>query len=370
MAVKEESVNLKLKERIKELRCLYELSRIALQSGYDLEKVAHKMIHVLPAALQYPDIAEAQISVHTHTYATPGFKPTQLSISAAIQIDGKPCGQIQVSYRTSKHLAKPVFLQEEKHLLKAVAGEFSLLCKRIKIAEEKEALQHQLEHVERLAFMGELTAGIAHELNEPLGRILGFAQLIKKEGDLSTQQADDLERILKASLYAREVIKKLMFFSRQMPQQLTSVNLNELILNILYFIDVRYQQRAILIKKNLAPSLPLIQADPVQISQVLVNILTNAIHAMDEGGTLEIRTLAKDKNVLLRVKDTGHGMTADVRKKIFEPFYTTKPMGQGTGLGLSVVQGIVTTHQGKITVQSTPGKGSRFDILLPLKQRK
>ena len=154
----------------------------------------------------------------------------------------------------------------------------------------------QLQHSKRLAFVGELSAGIAHELNEPLGRILGFAQLIKKNGELSEQQEIDIDRIVKASLYTREIIKKLMIFSRQMPRQINPVNLNTIVSNILYFIDVRFQSRGVTIVQHLDPDLPSIQADPVQMSQVLVNLITNAIHAMSGGGKVEVRTRRKNKH--------------------------------------------------------------------------
>jgi len=153
-----------------------------------------------------------------------------------------------------------------------------------------------------------------------------------------------------------------------MPRQINSLNLNTIVSNILYFMDVRYQSRGITIVQQLDQGLPAIQADPVQMSQVLVNLITNAIHAISRGGKIEVRTRRKGDQVSLVVKDTGSGMTSEVRKKIFEPFYTTKPIGQGTGLGLSVVHGIIDEHKGKIMVNSVPGKGSKFEILLPLKQ--
>jgi nitrogen-specific signal transduction histidine kinase len=134
-------------------------------------------------------------------------------------------------------------LIEEKNLVKIVARELSLFIKRANVEENNKKLEMQLQHSKRLAFVGELSAGIAHELNEPLGRVLGFAQLIKKNGGLSEQQDSDIDRIIKASLYTREIIKKLMIFSRQMPRQISPVNLNRIVSNILYFIDVRYQSR-------------------------------------------------------------------------------------------------------------------------------
>jgi two-component system NtrC family sensor kinase len=223
-----------------------------------------------------------------------------------------------------------------------------------------------LQHVERLAFVGELSAGIAHELNEPLAKILGFAQLIKKTGNLEDQQAEDIERIVKASLYTREIIKKLMIFSRQMPPQITKLNLNDIIGNILYFIDVRFQSNGITLKTKLDNTLPVLNGDEVQMSQVLVNLITNAVHAMPDGGDITVATKRKGKFVSLLVSDTGNGMSPETKQRIFEPFFTTKPVGHGTGLGLSVVKGIVDSHHGKITVNSTEGKGTKFEILLPL----
>lgn len=357
-----------LRERVKELKCLYELSRIAWEAGNDIAAVVDKALVILPSAMQYPEKAEAAITVDGKQVATPQFGRCSVRISAPL-IDGKKKrGEVSVGYRARKHDAPAAFLTEERKLIKAVSREFSLIVQRAAAEEEKHRLQLQLQHVERLAFVGELSAGIAHELNEPLGKILGFAQLIKKAGGLSDQQNTDIERIVKASLYTREIIKKLMIFSRQMPRQITRVSLNEIVSNILYFIDVRFVGRQVTITQRLEEELPLIQADEVQMSQVLVNLITNSIHAMPRGGTLTIRTKRKGAMVSLTVADTGEGMTPEVRKKMFEPFFTTKPPGQGTGLGLSVVQGIVIAHHGKINVISHPGKGTRVEIMLPLKQ--
>ena len=364
-----QTADLQLKERVKELKCLYELSKIAWEADNDLEAIIAKILRILPGAMQYPALAEASVSIDGRDNTTPKFRSCVNYISAPLVVDKKNRGAVVVGYRKVKPGQSVInFLREEKELIKTVAREFALIVKRAAAEEERQKLQLQLQHVERLAFVGELSAGIAHELNEPLGRILGFAQLIKKTGPLNDQQNEDIERIVKASLYTREIIKKLMIFSRQMPRQITAVNLNEIVANILYFIDVRFISRQITITHRLDEDLPLIQADEVQMSQVLVNLITNAIHAMPGGGELIIATNRKSNSVSLSVRDTGHGMSADVRKKIFEPFFTTKPVGQGTGLGLSVVQGIVAAHHGKIAVNSQPGKGTRIEILLPLKQ--
>lgn len=364
-----QKTDIQLRERVKELKCLYELSRIAWEADNDLTAIVNKALTILPTAMQYPEAAEVSITIDGSVSSTPGFKQSVETIASPLMGGNKKRGEVVVGYRKTKG-SDHLFLREERRLIKTVAREFSLILKRIESEDEKQKLQMQLQHVERLAFVGELSAGIAHELNEPLGRILGFAQLIKKTGGLSDQQSEDIERIVKASLYTREIIKKLMIFSRQMPRQITWLNLNDIVSNILYFIDVRFVGRQVTIIQRLDEALSPIQADEVQISQVLVNLITNAIHAMPRGGELIIATKNKGDGVSLSVQDTGHGMTPDVRKKIFEPFFTTKPVGQGTGLGLSVVQGIIVAHGGKIQVSSQPAKGTRIEVLLPLKQAK
>jgi two-component system NtrC family sensor kinase len=355
-----------LRERVKELNCLYELSKVAWEKTNDLNAIVTKTLEILPDAMQFSSLAEVYIKVHKEERATPGYSKSKYFIENPLTIDRKNYGKVIVGYRPGIGKLKPVFLKEEKNLLAAIARELSLFIKRANVEAEKDKLQIQLQHAERLAFVGELSAGIAHELNEPLGRILGFAQLIKKGGQLNDQQGEDIERIIKASLYTREIIKKLMIFSRQMPQQITKVNLNAITTNILYFIDVRFQSRGIEIVKQLGEKLPDIEADEVQISQVLVNLITNAVYAMPDGGVITVSTKVKANQISLTVKDTGTGMPADIKAKIFEPFFTTKPVGQGTGLGLSVVQGIIDAHDGQITVKSTVGKGTTFEILLPL----
>lgn len=361
----------KLRERVKELNCLYKLSRVAWEAKNDFDTIVSKALEILPSAMQHPDAAEASISIDARDYSTRGFDKATIVIAAALRFDKKKFGTVTIGYRGSRSKKENMkFLPEETRLLKAVAQELSLVMQRASIEEEKHKLQVQLQHAERLAFVGELSAGIAHELNEPLGRVLGFAQLIKKAGSLNEQQEEDLERIIKASLYSREIIKKLMIFSRQMPQQISNVNLNAVVDNILYFIDVRFQSRGISIIKQLEPTLPEMMADEVQMSQVLVNLITNSVYAMPHGGSIYVITKSNASTVKLIVKDTGVGMTAAIKDKIFEPFFTTKTVGQGTGLGLSVVQGIVDSHNGHIAVTTSPGKGTKFEIQLPLKQEK
>jgi two-component system NtrC family sensor kinase len=180
-------------------------------------------------------------------------------------------------------------------------------------------------------------------------------------------QADrDLQKIVSAALYAREVIKKLLVFARQMPPRVHPVNLNRVIEESMYFLEGRCARGSIRVERDLARRLPDIEADASQLSQVVVNLVVNAIQAMEEGGTLTLSTLVQEEYVMLVVGDTGHGMTKDVRDKIFLPFFSTKDVDEGTGLGLAVVHGIVNAHNGSINVETRPGHGSRFEVRLPI----
>jgi two-component system NtrC family sensor kinase len=361
------TADFKLRERVKELNCLYAISRLAWETQRDVKKLAEELLTILPDAMQYPSLAEVKITIEGDSFTTKKYEHCLNFIDSSLTIKRKKFGSISIGYRKTKgSTEKTTFLKEEKNLLSTVARELSMIMEHQRSEEEKNKLEIQLQHAERLAFVGQLSAGIAHEINEPLGRILGFAQLIQKASNLSAQQQEDLERIVKASLYTREIIKKLMIFSSQIPSQRNEVNLNEIIENILYFIDLRFQGREITLVKELDPSLPKITGDEIQLSQVLVNLITNAVHAIHKGGKITIRTAKKPKSVSLCVIDNGIGMTPETKAQIFNPFFTTKPVGQGTGLGLSVVQGIIDAHNAKINVTTAPKKGSKFEITFSL----
>jgi signal transduction histidine kinase len=258
------------------------------------------------------------------------------------------------------------FYKEEQNLLDTVAKELGIIIKRREAEDDQRRLQDQLRHADRLATIGQLAAGVAHELNEPLGNILGFAQLAKKCEVLPKQVELDIEKILTASLNAREVVKKLLIFARKLPPKKSKVNLNQLVDEGIHFFESRCAKDGIELVRSLSPDLPEIDADPAQLNQVLVNLIVNALQAMPTKGRLRIQTLAGRENVSLIVEDNGIGMNEEVVKQIFTPFFTTKDVGQGTGLGLPVVHGIVTSHGGSIKVESNLNQGSRFEIQLPV----
>jgi signal transduction histidine kinase len=356
-----------LRERVKELTCLYGIAQIVALTKQTMDDALQSIVKTLPPAWQYPEVASAQILFDGKAFQTPGHDRAVVKQRAEIVVRGDVRGQVEVGYCTERPLRdEGPFLREERHLINAVASQVALIVERREAEREKGKLREQLRHADRLATIGQLAAGVAHELNEPLGNILGFAELIRKDARLDERVQKDVERIISASLYAREVIRKLTFFARRTPPQKAPVDLNRLVEDSLSFFEGRCAKADIRLERSFQTDLPMVTADSAQLNQVLVNIVVNAIQAMPEGGTLTVSTRKDDHTVSLMIRDTGVGMTAQVLKQIFVPFFTTKDVNEGTGLGLSVAHGIVSAHGGSIQVRSRPGQGACFTVRLPI----
>ncbi len=207
---------------------------------------------------------------------------------------------------------------------------------------------------------------MAHELNEPLGGILGFAQLLAKTPQLPRQAKADIEKIEASALHAREIIRQLMTFARQTPPRDVRVNLNHLIKESAAIWLPRCEVEGVHLEYAFDGSIPEIVADDGQLRQVVTNLVINAVQAMPDGGTLRIETAHEDEWICLTVCDTGVGIPPHILPRIFDPFFTTKDVDQGTGLGLSVVHGIVSGHGGRISVDSTSSRGTRVKVNLPI----
>ncbi len=356
-----------LVERVKELTCLHGIARAVGQHETDIPTLLQEIVALLPPAWQYPDVTRARIVLEGQTFATGDFEQTTARQAADIVARGRVCGMLAVGYVEPKPPAdEGPFLIEERALIDSVAQELSSLLERRAIEEERARLVEQLRHADRLATIGQLAAGVAHELNEPLATTLGFAQLCRKHAGLPAPAAADLDKIVAATLQAREIVKNLVLFARPQPPAHEQIGLRRLVEEGIPFLESRARKLGIQIRRRVHPDLPEILADPHQIHQVLVNLMVNAIQAMPAGGHLTLEAYPEADRVVLAVEDEGVGMTAQVLQNIFDPFFTTKDVGEGTGLGLSVVHGIVTAHGGTIQVQSEPGKGSRFEVRLPL----
>jgi two-component system NtrC family sensor kinase len=359
-----------LRERVKELSCLYAIARIAGEPGLSLGSILERIANLLPPAWQYTEIASGQIILDGDEFLSSGFDDRGARQSAPILVNGERRGQVEVIYREERpELDEGPFLAEERNLIDAVAGQVALIIERKLAGEEREQLQEQLRHADRLATIGQLAAGVAHELNEPLAGILGFAQLARKAPGLPEAVAVDLDKIVKASLHAREVVKKLMLFARQSPLEKAEADLNRLVKEGLYFVESQCLKAGVELIRELADGMPRLVVDKGQLHQVLVNLVVNAVQAMPDGGRLVIRTAVDGQEAVLAVTDTGRGMDETTRKRMFVPFFTTKEVNEGTGLGLAVVHGIVSSHGGTVRVESEPGRGTTVEIRLPFSAR-
>lgn len=362
-----EETALALNERVKELSCLYRINQIFETFSGSPDGVFQWIVELIPPAWQYPGIASARIVLDGRQYETPGFREGRQRQSADVILGGKSRGSVEVVYAEEKlPLSAGPFLKEEQNLLDAIARQIAFIVERQEAEEERAQLQKQLMHADRLATIGQLAAGVAHELNEPLSSILGFAQLAQRNPRLPEETMHDIQRIVTASLHAREVIKKLLLFARQTPTFKGHTNLNNIVSEALGLFEHRFENDGIELVCTFCPRMPEMTADAGQLTQVLVNLVVNAIQAMPEGGKLNVLTDVQGQYVVCIVEDTGVGMTEEILDRLFVPFFTTKEVNQGTGLGLPVVHGIVTSHGGTIEVKSKPGKGTKFTIRLPI----
>jgi len=364
-----QSTEAALTERVKELTCLYGIAQVAAQPGISLEEIIQGIVELLPPAWQYPEIALARIILDGISYTTQSFREGHQKQTAKIVVSDVPRGVVELVYVEEKpDLDEGPFLKEERHLIDAIARQVALVVERIQVEQDKLKLHNQLLHADRLATIGMLAAGVAHELNEPLGNILGFAQLAKKGDGVPETVQQDIEKIVTASLHARQIIQKLLVFARQTPPKKTQVNLNQIVEDSLYFFEARCAKEGVELVCKLSSNLPEITADPAQLNQLIVNLVVNALQAMQGKGKITVQTQSSDQQVHLIVEDMGTGMADEVLEQIFIPFFTTKDVGHGTGLGLPVIHGIVTAHGGSINVESKLGSGSRFEIRLPIKE--
>lgn len=251
------------------------------------------------------------------------------------------------------------------------------LYKNIKTAyQELKAAQEQVIRSEKLASLGKLSATIAHEINNPIAAVLTYIRLMMKLLDrdrFSEERKDDISRYLDtmASEMSRcgEIVKNLLAFSRRSKTDIKPQPLNAIVEKTLALISHDLTLKQIRVKQEIAPDLPQVKCDFKQIQQALLNLISNASEAMDNGGTLTLSARQEDEKspfLTVRVSDTGCGISKENQQNIFEPFFTTKAEGKGVGLGLSVVYGIITNHDGSIEVESEEGKGTVFTIKLPL----
>ena len=226
-------------------------------------------------------------------------------------------------------------------------------------------LEEQLQHTEKMASVGLLAAGVAHEVNTPLAGISSYTQLLRGQLEPGDPRQQVLEKIEKQSFRAAKIINGLLNFSRSSGTEFERVDVNKVLLDVLSLVEHQLEGSKIRVRRELATELPPTRGNENRLQQVFFNLILNARDAMPSGGWLTLHTYSDPDTVVVEVKDTGHGIRREHIRRIYDPFFTTKGIGKGTGLGLSVSYGIVQEHGGAIFVESAPGQGTTFQVALP-----
>jgi two-component system NtrC family sensor kinase len=264
------------------------------------------------------------------------------------------------------------FSETDQHLMTGIARQLATTVEKVRLYEETcraydnlRRTQEQLLQSEKMSAIGQLISGVAHELNNPLTAILGYAQLLESE-PLSDRSRDFVAKLFKQAQRTQRLVQNLLSFARQRKPEKKQVNLRRVIEDTLTLRDFDLNLHNVRVICDLEPELPAVVADAHQIEQVFLNIINNAVDAMLEharGGTLSVKCYRRERHVCVEFHDSGPGIRET--NKVFDPFYTTKGVGKGTGLGLSICYGIVKEHAGDIVALNHPEGGALFRVVLP-----
>jgi signal transduction histidine kinase/CheY-like chemotaxis protein len=292
---------------------------------------------------------------------------TRSILAVPLEVKGKVIGVIEVVNKIGSD-----FDRADVELLSSLARSAAIAIENARLYRalenrmaEIQRTQSQLIQSAKMAAVGQLTAGVAHELNNPLSVVLGFSELLLRDTAPDDPRQADLEIIARQARRAREIVADLLDFSRQSEFELQKADLNQVVQESLALVRRQLEKEGITLEERYAHDLPPLLLNADRMKQVFLNLVTNASHAMSRGGTLSVTSEWVGDEVAVQVADTGEGIPAEHLSRIFEPFFTTKPAGQGTGLGLSVSLGIVQDHGGRIEVESRVGEGSTFTVWLP-----
>ncbi|HET8886445.1 MAG TPA: HAMP domain-containing sensor histidine kinase [Salinimicrobium sp.] len=354
-----------LEERIKELTCLYEVSSILRNHPQNNKKTLKAIGGILKKAWRFPEKASVEIVLEDYHFRTGELSDKTVFQEAEICAFNEIKGFIKVHYPFPE-FNEDYFLFEELKLLNKVAEEIAVFYERKIQKENEEILKRTAQRNDRLSILGEITAGIAHELNTPLGNILGFAELIKNKTE-DEQIKNDTSKIIRAAIFSREVVKKLMFFACEMPQQMEKIKIYPVIEQALSLLKPNFQKAQVEYILNVEDPELKARLDSIQLTQVIFNLIINALYFSPVESKIIVDVFHQEENLIIEIADEGPGIKEDERSRIFEPFFTTKPIGEGSGLGLSVVHGIIKSHRGQIHTFDNNPKGTIFQIKIPIK---
>ena len=323
---------------------------------------------------QYAARTRAELFTHSHLASVPPFVREMLALEGmqswmgvVLWTKDQPLGAVGISCRDRRD-----FSANDESLVVAICRQLSTAIEKIRLYEEScrayenlQRAQEQLLQSEKMSAVGQLISGVAHELNNPLTAILGYAQLLESEG-LDEHAQDFVRKLFKQAQRTHRVVQNLLSFARQHKPEKLQVDLRRVLEETLVLREYDFKLNNIRVDRDFEPGLPAVTADPHQFEQVFLNIINNAVDAILEqhkGGYLRLRMFRRAHQLCIEFHDSGPGI-ADP-KRIFDPFYTTKSVGKGTGLGLSICYGIVKEHGGEISAGNSPHGGAVILIALP-----
>lgn len=302
-------------------------------------------------------------------------EPTEEEINQILQSmrkyaleDQLNCGACGYASCRDKAIAVCQGLAEAEMCLPYLVDELEMTCSRLEESHQRLAsAQQRLVETERLASMGQISAAVAHEINNPLGTILIYSHMMLKELQQSDPKQSDVKMIVEEASRCRNIVRGLLDFSRRSRLSKAPTDLRKIMDEVARIEEAKASNAKVRLEIDVDNDLPTMIVDETQMKQALVNLVDNAIDAIDEGGLVRMSAApAGDGNVTLKVEDNGHGMSEDNASKLFVPFFTTKEVGKGTGLGMAIVYGIVKMHSGEISVQSKEGEGTTVTITVPV----
>jgi C4-dicarboxylate-specific signal transduction histidine kinase len=366
-----------LEERVKELNCLFGISKIVEQGGGSIETILQGIVNLLPSSWEYPSITCARITLHGVEFKTDNYADTPWKQVSELKVFREPAGSVEVAYLEERPPRdEGPFLLEERALIDAVAERTGHIVERLRadaLHRQREAeLRNRLTHLTRVSTMGEMASSIAHEVNQPLTAIATYTQACTRMLNAGTADTaeilDILSRVTDEALRAGAIVHRMKDLMRRREGKRTESDVNELIRDLEHLVSVDTRLHDVQLGLRLSESLPDVLVDGIQIQQVVLNLIRNAVDAMmdcsPEKRDIVVRTaLRQDGKVEISVADTGCGLSAECEEELFQPFFTTKK--DGMGMGLSVSRSIVTSHGGQMWFSRNQDAGTTFYVTIP-----
>ena len=385
-----------LGERVKELNCLFGISRLRNDPGTSLNDILQGIVDLIPPAWSYPEITCARLILGDREFKTDKFCDTQWKQICAVDVRGQEKCVLEVSYLEERPaMDEGPFLFEEKKLLNAIAENIEKIIARKHTIDQSKLQQQQLIQLDKLAAMGTLVSGVAHEINNPNNFVTLNTPLLKdvfqsivpildeyhkRNGDFllgGLQYTEIREKgpllfdgILEGAKRIKGIVDSLKDFARiEVPDQKQPVDVNDIVGSAMRLIDNLLKKSTKNFSLEFGQGLPRVQGSFQRLEQVVVNLLQNACEALpdrEKGIHVSTRYVPEKRSITVTIHDEGVGIPADKLSLIMDPFFTTKRQIGGTGLGLSVSSGIVKEHGGTLSFKSTSGKGTEATLVLPV----